>query len=896
MARDWNALVRRRLTSLPLDPARAADVLAELAQHVADHHAELVAAGVPDGEALTRALAPLQDGDRVAAEIARADRQRSPALPPPPPARDEVFGGLLQDIRYALRLLARTPGFAAAAILTLALGIGANGTIFSVVNAVLLRPLPYADPGRLVMVGERQPDGAAGNVGYTTALDWRSRTHAFDEIALIRRYAFTLRIDGRAERLPGMRVSANYFHTLGVHPALGRDFRAADDDPAHWREVILTDAFWRRRFGADPSIVGRVLMMNDMPFTIVGILPPSFEPLISEHFYEPADMFSLVGYEPSLPYACRDCEHLKAIGRIKAGIARETARADLDAVQSALFAEYPTSYTKSTMTLIPLEDELNGGIRPALLVLMGAVALVLFIACANVASLFLARASERARDFALRTALGANRARLIRQLLVESALLALIGGSLGLFICAWGVPLLTHLSPVAISRLDHAQVDGRVLVFLTSLSLGSMLVFGLLPALRVSRVDLTAVLHEGARRTSTGTDWRARRVLVTVDVALAVVLLAGAGLMIRSVVRLLDVDPGFDPHHVLTMQTAFVGKQYAEDAATVRAVNGMIEALHRLPGVQAVATASQVPLGGNFDHWGFHVQGRTASNPMDDPSVERFAVTPGYFAAMRIPLRRGRLFTDADNVAATPVMVVGERTARRLWPDGDPIGQHVKIGGLDGPWITIVGVVGDVRHLALDQPPTVQMYVPEAQTADSYVTVVMRSDGDPSILTAEARRTIASVVSGVPVYDVAPLADLVARSAATRRFVMILLELFGGLALVLTAVGVYGVLSYSVTERRREIGIRAALGATPLAIVRLVLGGGLALVGGGLAIGVACALAATRLLRGGLYAVAPTDPLTFGIVLFVLFVVAVSAQAVPVARALRVDPAEALRE
>ena len=574
--RDWKALVRARLASLPLDPARAADVVDELAQHVAEHHAELTASGMDDAAAIEMALRPLAEGDRVALEIARADRPRRVAPEPPPAERGGLILDVVRDVRYAFRVLARTPGFAAVAIVTLALGIGANTTIFSVLNAVLLRPLPFADPGRLVTIGERQPDGEAGNVGYLTFVDWRDRSHDFEEMALIRSFTPTLQLDGQPERVAAMRVSANYFHMLGVRPALGRDFHADEDNPANWHVVVLSDAFWRRRFSADPRVIGRVVSMGDQPFTIVGVLPASFEPLVSEHFYERADLYAPIGYDASLPYACRDCEHLKAIGRLKAGVALETARADIDAVQAALRTQYPTSYSQSTMTLVPLADELNGDIRPVLLVLMGAVALVLVIACANVANLLLARTSERARDLALRTALGAGRWRLVRQLLVESGVIAVSGGALGLLIAAWGVPLLTRLSPVVIPRLDDAHTDGRVLAFSLVLSLGTALAFGLMPALRASRVDLRTTLHAGSSRGATGATSLARRALVAADVALAVVLLAGAGLMIRSVVGLLRVDPGFDPSHALTMQVSLVGKRYAENAATVRTVDRMM--------------------------------------------------------------------------------------------------------------------------------------------------------------------------------------------------------------------------------------------------------------------------------------------------------------------------------
>ena len=892
---DWKDLVRARLAPLNVDPAREADIVAELAQHVAEHHAELVASGMPDDRALEIALAPLDDRDRVAVDLARADRPRSFAPAPPPASASSIAGDFLRDLRYAARMLRHAPGFAATALVTLALGIGANAAIFSVLNAVLLRPLPYADPARLVTIGERQSDGSAGNVGYTTFLDWRERSHSFDEMALVRLWQPTLIANGEPERIAAMRVSSNFFHVLGVPPAIGRDFRADEDNPNRWRVLMISDRLWRRRFAADPSVVGRVVSMNDLDFTIVGVMPATFEPLISEHFYQAADMWALVGYDRSLGYACRSCEHLKAIGRIKSGTRIETARSEIDAVQTQLRKEFPADYAQATMTLVPLAEELTGDLRPALLVLMGAVAFVLLIACANVANLLLARMAHREHDLALRTALGAGRARLIRQLLAESTLLAALGGLGGVLLAAVTVPLLTSVAPANAARLVNAHVDGRVVAFSALVSLATAVVFGLLPALRASRIDVRDSLHGDGRKTAHAPTSLARRLLVAADVALAVVLLVGAGLMIRSVDRLIGVNPGFDPDHVLTLQTSMVGQAYRKDEVVSAKTDAMVAKLRALPGVTAAAAAGQIPLGGNGDRWGFHVQGRVVT--AEDPSVERYSVTPEYFSVMRIPLRRGRLFTEADRAGNEAVMLVGEQTARTLWPNADPIGQHVRIGSAtDGPWRTIVGIVGDVRHRELAAPPTLQMYTPQAQVTDSFLVFVVRGDGDAAMLANDARRAIWSIASDVPVYQIAPLEDLVARSVGPRRFLMLLLECFGAVALLMTAVGLYGVISYTVSERTREIGIRAALGASRSDIVRLVLGGGLLVVSAGLGAGVLAATGATQYLQGSLYGISATDPVTFTGVIVVLFVVALIAQGIPIVRAMRVDPAVALRQ
>jgi putative ABC transport system permease protein len=889
---NWKSLVRARLGPLPVDAARASDIVDELAQHVAEHYKDLIADGVGDAEAIERALAPL--AARAAKEIARADRPRPSAPTPPASTGGGPLTGMLRDLRYAARLLLRTPAFTATAVLTLALGIGASTAIFSVVNAVLLQPLPYADPEHLMLIGERGNDGSASNVGYTTFLDWRARNHSFEDMAIFRSFQTTLVANGEPERVAGMRVSSNFFPMLGVRPALGRTFNTGEDTQATWRQLILSDGLWRRRFNADPGVIGRVLTMNDATFTVIGVMPASFEPLISERFYQRAEMWALLGYDTTLNYACRTCQHLKALGRLRPGVSIDTARAEMDGIHNQLRAEFPADYPQATMAVEPLRDALTGRVRPALAVLMGAVGCVLLIACANVANLLLARMTGRERDLAMRAALGASRARLIRQMLVESALLAVAGGTLGIAIGATALPLLTALAPDAMSRLAGAHLDGRVLGFSMVLSLATAFVFGLLPAIRASRTDLQGSLHGDGRKTSRAPTSLARRLLVAADLALAVVLLVGAGLMIKSVGRLLAVDPGFEPDRVLTLQISMIGRAYREDAAVLAKIEQMLERLRALPGVETAAMAGQIPLGGNGDRWGFHVQGRVAG--IEDPSVERYSVTPDYFSVMHIPLKRGRLFTDADRTGAEEVMLIGEQTARTVFPNEDPIGQHVRIGGADtGPWRTIVGIVGDVRHQSMSAQPTIQMYMPMAQLTDSFLTVVVRTRTDPAALATSARQTIWSVAGDVPVYQVATLSDLVAKSVAPRRFVMILLEVFSAVALLMTAIGVYGVISYAVSERTREIGIRSALGANSRDIVRLIVGGGLSVVAAGLAVGVLVALGATDYLDASLYQVGARDPLTFMTVTAILFAVALLAQVIPIARAMRIEPTIALR-
>ncbi|HEY7289541.1 MAG TPA: ABC transporter permease [Vicinamibacterales bacterium] len=808
--------------------------------------------------------------------------------------RERVGMGLAHDGRYAIRTLMGAPAFAIVAVLTLALGIGANTTIVSILNAVLLRPLPYADPARLVTVGDADA-GHTGTVGFTTAVDWRTLTHSFDGLALVRTWSPTLIIGAEAERLAGARVTANYFALLGIKPAIGRDFTASEDQPDRWHVVIISDGLWRRRFAADPAVVGRTIRMADHDYLIAGVLPATFESLIEAHYYQPPDVWAPLGYAIGSDSACRSCQHLRAIGRLKPGAAVAAAERDVNAVQDGLRVRFAADYRTSTrIAVIPLAAELQADIRPALTALMAAVFLVLLIACANVANLLLARLSRRERDLSLRAALGASRSRLVRQLLVESAVVALVGGAIGIALSAVAVPLIVTLTPFAVPRLADAGVDPVMIAFGFGLAVATTLIFGLLPALRATRTDRPPLLAADGRSTSSAPTSVARRLLIGVDLALAVVLLAGAGLMIRSVARLMAVNPGFDPDNVLTLQVSMTGPHYAEDVQVVATGDVILDQIRRLPAVTAVALAGQVPLGGNFDTRGFHVVGRPVT--ADDPQGERYSVTPAYFSAMRIPLIRGRLLADGDRASTEPVMVIGEQTARLVWPGQDPLGQHVRFGSPTARPYTVVGIVGDVRHYEMAKPPTPQFYVSQRQFTDSFLTVVVKTHGDLRAVAADVRRAIASAASDVPVFDVEPLSDLVARSVGSRRFVMVLLELFGSVALLLTAIGVYSVLSSSVSERTREIGVRSALGATRSDIARLIVGNGMTTVLAGLATGCALALGLTRYLQSSLFGVSPDDPVTFAAVILALFMVALAAQALPVARAMRVDPSEALRQ
>jgi putative ABC transport system permease protein len=894
--RDWKAVVRARLGPLAVDGAREAEILDELAQHVAQHHAELVASGASDEEALAAALAPLSNPARIALEIVRADRPRRAAPPPPEASSGASARGLMADCiadaRYAVRLLRRSPGFAVVALATLAVGLGVNTAIFSVLNAVLLRPLPFAASSRLVMLGERASTGHTSQVGFATFLDWKARTHAFEDLALVRDWTATIDASGEPRRIGGLRVSSNYFRLLGAKPAIGRDFTPAEDDPAHWRVLMLSDGLWRRQFNADPSVVGRVVNISDRDYTIVGVMPRGFDDVIAAHYYRPADAWSLLGYDVSLEYACRSCQHLRAVGRLRAGATAASASSELRGLHEQLRREHPADYPQdSDVAVEPLRSALAGDVSGALTLLMTAVALVLLIACANVANLLLARMASRARDLGLRAALGAGRSRILRQLMTENAVLALLGGSGGIVLTWMTMSAITAMAPIAVTRIATFRVDGPVLAFSAIVSMATAMVFGLLPALRAAR-PVSADLRLAAHGRVAGGRSPARRLLVAAEVALAVLLLTGAALMVQSVGRLLRVNPGFASDGVLTLRTVMLGRAYAtRDQVTARTA-AVLSQILAVPGVTSAAAASQIPLGGDGDRYGFHMQERPSENPANDPPVERYGVTPEYFDAMRIPLITGRLFTDADQPTAPMAMIVSRHTARVLFGGEDALGKHVRFGGLEGPWFTIVGIVGDVRHADIGAGPELEMYTCQWQVSDSFLTIVVRGDARPADVVAAMR----SAAPDLPVYDVVGLDALVARSIASQRFVMGLLEIFGAIALLLTAVGVYGVIAYTISERTREIGIRLALGAGAGRVVAALAAEGFAVVGAGVTVGLVLAGAAASWLRHDLYGISPRDPATLAMVALTIGLVAAAAHVTPVLRAIRVDPSVVLRQ
>ena len=784
-------------------------------------------------------------------------------------------------------------------ILTLALGIGANTAIFSVVKAVLLNQLPYRDPQRLVKVAEADPDTPLPEtIDFTTAHDLRERSKSFANISLFRDGDAAIVAQGQPELLEGLRVSFDYFDTLGVGMQLGRTFLAEEDHPETLYEAILTHGLWLRRFGEDPSIIGQIVQLSGKPYKVVGVLPQSFRP--SSRFDRMAvpEIYTPLGYDLQQPWACRGCQHLQAVGRLKPGVSVQQARAELNTVMRDIVRENPKEYNDQTVVAVmPLRDYMVGRVRAALWILLAAVGFVLLIACANVAHLTLARSSSRAKEMAVRAALGAGRGRLVRQALAESLLLAILGGLAGVALASWGTAALASLSPKELPRAHEIRLDLPVLCFALGVSVLAGLLFGAAPALRASSIDPNDSLKETGRSSAGRSRFTYRNVLITLELSLAFVLAMGAGLLGKSLVRLLNVDPGYDPHNVLTAGVWVYGDRYRDKPdAELNYYGQAMQRLRSTPGVEGVAMASNLPLV-SFDRRGFHIQDRPLANAAEAPAADAYSVSPEYFSVMRIPLTRGRLFTDADRKGAPLVAIISESCARLMFPHEDPIGRHIQLGGRhdDKEWATIVGIVGDIRQYGLDKPSNMEVYIPQAQNMDFGFHVVVRTTRDPQPMEQTIRQAFLAADKTQPIYHLRPLEDYIAESIATRRYTLLLLEFFGALALLLAAVGIYGVISYAVSLRTRELGIRMALGAARNDVLQMVLRQGLKLAAFGLAVGLAASLVLTRFLTSLLFAVKPADAVTTVAVVVTLTVVAGVANYLPARRASRVDPNVALR-
>jgi putative ABC transport system permease protein len=885
------ARVKRSLRSwlwrVPLDQ----EVDEELSFHLEMRTRELIAEGMDPQrarDAARRRLGDIGQLKRTCVDIGRK-RDREMRL-------TQWLEEFRDDVKFAARQLTRAPGFTLVAALTLALGIGATTAIFSVVNAVVLRPLPFPDPDRIVSLGEDWK-GQPSSVSVGNFHDWRTHAKSYSALAALEYFSFNLAEGDQPERVIGGRITHTWFDVFGVKPLYGRVFTAEEDAPGGPNVVVLSHRLWTRRFGADPNIVGRDIRMNSQAFTVIGVMPPSFDLTADAE-----ELWTPVGFTPK-QIAEHDEHYLTVVGRLAPGVAVDQARAELRTLFAQMQALYPGNEQVNQGVALPFQEQLVGDYRERLLVLLGAVGLVLLIACGNVANLLLARGGARAREIALRAAVGAGSGRIVRQLLTETLVLAIGGALLGLLVAWFAVPALVATSPEGVPRLEQTRLDGVVLGFALLAAMVSALVAGLAPALRAARTDLRSTLNEGGRTGSGGRD-RVRTMLVAIEVALALVLLVGAGLLVRSALHLQRIDPGFEPHGVLSARITLPAARYEDPARVVRTYEELATTLAESPAVEAAAFTTSAPMtpGGNNNGL------LPAGKPFSEEAIVNAGlsiVTLDYFRTLKMPLKRGRPFTTDDRRGAPLVMILNEAAARSLFPGEDPIGKQVGCceGGPDDPkYKTVIGVVGDMRSRGPAEEPRPEFFLPIQQAPDvawtwiqRSMTMVVRSrTGDTSALPGVARAAVRHVDPTVPLFQVRTMEQRMQTALAQSRFNTLLMMLLGGIGLVLSAVGVYGVIAYFVAQRQQEIGIRMALGAKAADVVRMVISQGMQPVVIGLLLGLAGAYGTTRLLGAYVHGVTTTDPLTFAAVVALLTVVALVATALPARRAVHVDPTRVL--
>jgi len=805
---------------------------------------------------------------------------------------ESTLEAFFQDLRYGVRQLRRSPGFTAVAAITLALGIGANTAIFSVVNAVLLRPLPYERPNQLVQVWETnlKSKTSQGPAAYPNFLDWRAQNHAFQSVAAYNWATFTLRGSKEPIHVEGLIVSADLFSVLGVKPALGRAFLPEEDRPGHY-VVVLSHKLWEGRFGSDPGVLGRSVRLDRMSFVVVGVMPAGFEFPIQA---KPVEIWVSRGFNSQVPN--RDSHYFGVLARLRPQVRLEQAKAEMATIAARLAREYPDSNKDSGVKLVPEYEQIVGDVRPAMHILFGAVVLVLLIACANLANLLLARATHREREIAVRAALGAGPRRILRQLLTECLLLSALSGPLGLFLAWWGIRLLVRLGPHDIPRLAETRFDTHVLAFTIGAIVATALIFGLVPALRTAKTDLVQSLKEAGRGFESSSQRHSlRAALIVSEVALTLILLTGSGLLINSLFKLARIDPGFNPHGVLTFAVDLSDANYT-DAQAATTFSQLLEKIRHTPGVDGAAADTSVPLS-NVDimYCGFQIEAQTGS---DWHEAAFSVVTPDFFRTLGIPLLEGRDFNAADDLKTLPVVIVSQSLAREFFPGQNAIGKRIRSGFNatdEMPMREIIGVVGDMRRDSLTDKPQPAFYLAEGQVPFDHMRFVVRSAVSPSGLVDSLRDAVWSVNRNLPVYEIRTLQQYIGIALGHPRFNTLLLGLFAGLAVVLSTVGLYGTILYGVSQRTHEFGVRLALGAMRQDLVTMVLGQGLALALIGIALGLAGALALTRFLSSLLYGVKPTDPLTFVAVSLILTAVALLACYIPARRATRVDPIVALR-
>ena len=893
---DWKAEVRKRLSGLQLAPARENAIVEELAQHLDESYAELLSSGMSEADAYRHTHAELHDGGLLMRGLRRVERSTNPEpIVIGTNRRTNMIADLWQDLRFGARMLLKRPGFTLTAVMTLALGIGANTAIFSIVNAVLLRPFAYQEPARLVIVQERGEGGGTGfSPSYPNFVDWRAQNTAFASIVAVRQNeSFNFTGMGEPERLPGRLVSAEFLSTLGIKPMVGRDFLAKEDRAGATPTVILSYGFWQRRFRNDPNIIGRQLTLNLQSYTVVGITPAHFQygadADVTVPFGLSAERFKNRGSDPGTD----------VVARMKPNVSQQQAEADLNLVAVRLEQQYPATNKGRRVLLTPLHESVVGAVRRPLLILLGAVGLVLLIACANVANLLLVRASSRQKEMAVRVALGASRATLVRQLLTESALLAALGALLGILLAFWGTSLIAAQLPDGIPRLQEARVDAPVLLFTLTISLLTGLLFGLFPALHASRPNLTEGLKEGERGSS-GPRQRLRSVLVVGEVALTLTLLVGAGLLLQSFRRALQVDTGFNARNLLAMR---VSVRNSDGQQVANFFEQLQQNVRGLPGVKSVAVSDGLPFGRDVNHPTFLIEGR----PVTEKKAfgQRYSVSPDYFQTMGIALIKGRLFTAEDNRDSPPVIVIDEALARQYFLNEDPLGKRLKQSiGSDTPSLEIVGVVRHVEPYGLDRLEAgtgpAQFYTNFNQTplpslSRRTINLVTRTEAEPLNLASAVRGQIAALNKDQAVFNVRTMEQIVAQSVAARRFSMLLLTVFAVVALALASLGIYGLMSYAVAQRSREIGVRMALGAQASDVLSMVIRQGMKLALVGVTLGLFASLALTRTMKNLLFGVSATDPATFSAIALLLIAVALLACFVPARRATKVDPMVALR-
>jgi putative ABC transport system permease protein len=793
----------------------------------------------------------------------------------------------LQDLRYGARILLKNPLSTWVAVITLALGIGANTAIFSVVNALLLRPLPYPDSGKLVRLWESNEEAniPSFSVTYPTFLDWREQNQVFTEMAAYREDGFNLTGRSEPERVIGARVTADFFSMLGVNPVNGRAFLPEDDRPGEGRAVILSQEFYKRRFAAETNAVGQQLQIDGQPHTIVGIMPKGFN-------YPQTETELWIPFALDAAQYNREAHFLRVIARLKPGVGIDQARADMKNIAEGLEQAYPVSNKGWRVTMLSLHESISGNVRLGLFVLLGAVGLVLLIACANVANLMLARATSRSKEIAVRAAMGASRVRLIRQLLTESLLLSLIGGVGGLLLASWGIGLLVSLNPTNLPRLNEIHIDPQMLVFTLAVSLLTGLIFGTAPAWQATRNKLNETLKDGSR-SSTGTGRRLGNMLVIVEVSLSLMLMIGAGLLIRSFLQLREVDPGFNAAQTLTMELNLSLSKYAKAEQRATLVRQAIERIAELPGVKSVGVTHRLPLKGNSGS-GFSIEGQPPPTSPSDKSTNFRSVSADYFQALGMTMLRGRTFTASENWETSGAVIINQALARLHWQDQDPLGQRIKMGP-QRPWLTVVGIVADVKESGLDQDAEGGLYLPYIERPSASMTLVIRTTSDPLTLAAAVRNQIQTVDKDQAVSNISTLERLLDETVAQPRFNTLALLIFATTALLLSAIGIYSVIAYTVSQRTREIGIRLALGAQPRDVLRMVVRQGMGLALAGIGTGLLAAFALARLLKSLLFNVSTSDLITYIIMAMILTGVALVACLVPARRATKVDPMIALR-